>query len=481
MTLPVRILETTGQLRLFQKEDFQLLINKTEREIIHFEYRKKSIGNIPELQRHFILSFQIPEYKNNVKKRISYIITEILNPGDNLILVSPLKIYHFKTPRNKENLFQKCNTVLTQDLKKYLLAQKSARKSLINKLKKLKSIYRRPEIFQGPFIETINFLNNYPPEFNKFKDQYLLPDPLIYKKVNNILKLKEGQRWWIHFHDHETYDIFFQTQDIVNDINHYITSTLWGFQALRKTITSKLNQLKQHLFLAKSFPQNQISDSLLRGNVSFSILLFSQVGDVPSHTSIVVISNLEKLLKKITRISGGITLNASEPAQEIKLIRNHVDHYYDMDFYFNGKIEDKIIELILRNKAEIRISYPNKFNTQELQTLIELPSREKVTITNFSNLKNQLKFDVHSFKLDSTQEGSPRFGLLKILISLANHENDIVYKSKKILRASKEKLEIVLQLPSKLEGRYQLNIRVIDLLANRQARFSQRIYLKYHL
>lgn len=154
VTIPVRIQEKTGQSRLFQKENFQLLINGTEREIIHFEYREKSIGTIPDLKRHFILSFQIPEYKNNVKKRISYIITEILNPGDNLILVSPLKIYQFNTPQNKENLFHKCNTVLTHDLEKYLLTQKSALKSLITKLNKLKSIYRRPEIFQGRKIRS---------------------------------------------------------------------------------------------------------------------------------------------------------------------------------------------------------------------------------------------------------------------------------------------------------------------------------------
>lgn len=78
---------------------------------------------------------------------------------------------------------------------------------------------------------------------------------------------------------------------------------------------------------------------------------------------------------------------------------------------------------------------------------------------------------------ETAQEESQRFGLLKIVISLANHKNDIVYKSKKTLRASKEKLEISLHLPSELYGSFQLNIRVIDLLANSQARFSQRIYL----
>lgn len=477
ITIPVRIRDATHQHSLFQKEYFQLLINGREREIVRFEYFEKSMGILPELRRHFILSFQIQEFNRNVRSRIAYIITEILHPGDHLILVSPLGIYQLKIPENKANLLSKCNSILTRDFLKHLQVRNSARKFLINKLRKLKKVYRRPQSYSGPYIGSITFLNTYPTEFNNYKNRYLILDPSVFQKINNLLISAEGEKWWIHMHDHETFDIFFQTGDIINDINQYVTTTNWRNQGLPKAITSKLNQLEQLLFLKESFSRQQIIDSLLKGNIGLSVLMFSQIGNVPSHTYSVVISDLVRVFKDISQISGGIILNASKPSQEMKRFKNHVDCYHEVDFYFDGKIQPKTITLNSLIRKNITTAYPRAFSVQDLLTLIEFHSQKKVSITGFSRIRNLLSFKIHSFQINSLHESKQHYGLLKVIVSLANQKHTIVFSSDKILRASEEKLDISMPLPENLEGNYLLDIRVIDLLANHQARLSQQIYL----
>jgi len=477
ITIPVRIQDPSDQHSIFQKDDFQLLINGREREIIRFEYLEKSMGILPELQRHFILSFQIQEFKKSLRSRISYVITEILHPGDQLILVSPLNIYQLTVPENREKLLSTCNSILIHDFLQHHQIRNSAYKQLVNRLQKLKGGYQKSEIFKGPFVRSINFLNIYPTEFKKYRNRYLIPDPSIFQKVNTILMSVEGDKWWIHLHDHQTYNIFFQTSDIINEINQYIINTSWRNQGFPKAITSKLNQLEQLLLLAETFPRKQILDSLLRGNISFNILAFSGIGDAPSHTQSIVISDLERDFTKISQASGGIILNASNPTQEMTQLKRHVDRYHEIDFYFDGKIEPKIITLNFLTQKTITTTYPSTFSTQDIQTLIEFHSRKKVTISDFSCTRNRLAFKIHSFQLNPLQEGKQHYALIKVIVSLANPDNAIVHSSDKILRASDENLDISLALPENLKGTHLLNIRVIDLLANRQYRFSRNINL----
>ena len=477
LRIPVRILDPTGQRSSHQKQDFQLLINEKEREIIRFEYCEKSMGVIPELKRHFVLSFQIQEFKTATISRITYIITELLNPGDRLILVSPLKIYQFNVPENKEKLLGTCNSLLAQDFHQYHQKRNSARKQLFNRIRKLKAVYQRPESFKGPFVISINFLSAYPAEFKTYKNQYLIPNPSLFQKVSDILISSEGEKWWVHLHDHETYGIFFQTIEIVNEINRYVSNTNWRNQGMPTTITTKLNQFKQHLSLKNTFPQKQIQNSLLKGNMSLCFLIFSPTRDVAAHTSSVVMSDLESVWKKISRVSGGIILNASNPAQEMARLKNHVDSYYEIDFKFHGRIEPKTISLLSLSRNPIETAYPDRFSALEVKTLIELHSIKKVTVSDFSRDRNRLDFRIHSFQINPMRESNRFYGLLNVIISLADSNNTIVHSSNKILRASNENPEISLSLPEHLTGRHLLKIRIIDLLANRQTCFTREIDL----
>ena len=91
--LPVRVFKEGQKSIELKKDDFNLFINDSRREIIDLRKRKRSLGVKPDLGRDFFFSFYLTEYGRNVEDGISYLITEILDPSDSLYILSPRKFY----------------------------------------------------------------------------------------------------------------------------------------------------------------------------------------------------------------------------------------------------------------------------------------------------------------------------------------------------------------------------------------------------
>jgi hypothetical protein len=93
LTLCFRVIEETHKSTELNKGSVALFIDKTQREIVNLAKIERSLSYTPDLGRNFILSFHITKFTKPVENGVSYFVVEILQPNDNLILLTPIKAY----------------------------------------------------------------------------------------------------------------------------------------------------------------------------------------------------------------------------------------------------------------------------------------------------------------------------------------------------------------------------------------------------
>ena len=101
--VPVRVLKGDAFVDNLTIDDFEVYEDGIPQEIAAVYFIKKtSIERqeekkkfIPKTQRHFFLFFEISDYTKRLAEGLSYFFENVLIPGDNLTIVSPLKTYIF--------------------------------------------------------------------------------------------------------------------------------------------------------------------------------------------------------------------------------------------------------------------------------------------------------------------------------------------------------------------------------------------------
>ncbi|MFC2155209.1 hypothetical protein ACFLRB_01795 [Acidobacteriota bacterium] len=166
--LPVRAFDGTRPFTGLKKEDVVLFVNDSRSPIDNFIKREKSIDRKPDLGRYFVLSFSMMEYGPQFEKAISYFITEICRPKDRLIVLSPLNSFPVKVIADKMKMLREIAGLLKKDCFNYSQKRIAEEKHLLEKIRKL--ILRfMPNFYGNRYVETLNFLETFPPDFLKFK------------------------------------------------------------------------------------------------------------------------------------------------------------------------------------------------------------------------------------------------------------------------------------------------------------------------
>ena len=83
--------------RILQKIEAVYLINKNS--------IKKQEGEqqfSPKITRNFVLLFEITEYLPKIEKSIEYFFNYVIQPGDSLMVITPIKTYNFKSEAIKK-------------------------------------------------------------------------------------------------------------------------------------------------------------------------------------------------------------------------------------------------------------------------------------------------------------------------------------------------------------------------------------------
>lgn len=75
---------------------------------------------LPNTGRHFYLFFELNEYDPKIREALEYFVREVLVPGDELVVVTPMKTYRMKSETlynaGRERVFEKLLGILRRDI-----------------------------------------------------------------------------------------------------------------------------------------------------------------------------------------------------------------------------------------------------------------------------------------------------------------------------------------------------------------------------
>lgn len=134
--VPVRVFDGDRFVDTLTIEDFEVfedgtlqeiaavyLVKKTEIQREESELPRDMARQVfsPQVARHFVLLFEIQEYLPKLGEAVKYFFEEVLQPGDTLSAVTPLKTYHFKdeafTKMSKAAMAEQLISKLKKDTK----------------------------------------------------------------------------------------------------------------------------------------------------------------------------------------------------------------------------------------------------------------------------------------------------------------------------------------------------------------------------
>jgi hypothetical protein len=245
--LPLRVFDGKEAVTHLQPAAFKLYVNNQPREILKAPFQTEFMGQAPDfLRRYFILSFHTIDYSREMQKAVSYFISDVLTPNDSLALVSPLKIYRINVTGNKERVISDIEKLLEEDCSTYKKKLEAAKKNLENELKQMN------RLFSGGFEDGAGvtsykmigmFLSTFPRNYLNFRNHFLFPQTDKYRQMMVLLKNWEGQRWWVHFQDSQTYGFISQIENVNRKIERYSND----HPSLRQSFSTHLKQLEKQL------------------------------------------------------------------------------------------------------------------------------------------------------------------------------------------------------------------------------------------
>jgi len=458
------------------KKDFALYVNGKLTPIFDVLNKEKSLHIKPDLGRDFILSFHLTEYGKHVENGISYLVTEILDTTDSLYILSPLNVYQMQVSPNKGKLIENIQELLRKDSTEFKKHKISAENQMFNRFNSLKMILSgdsfadNRNLSQRQYKQVSQFLHSFPTEFINFKNIFLLPNISHYQQTIESIETGEKEAWWIHFQQKEVFKVLSGLKDITRKIKVYIASES---QAQAQTLQRGLSYLETQTRISDTFPDKNLLKTVLDFDLNYNVIFFRSTENKDVESEYSAFSDLETILRRISQTSGGLTVDSTDSEQGIKEIEKHVDIYYELIYEWNGKIEEKQIQVQVKNK-KMDLSYSKNFPKERIDSMIQFLSREKVRIENISFSKNKLAFVIRSFD----HEKKENFGLLKIRIKLLDKQGRITYNTENTVRASKNEVRISLPFGPEFRGKYQLLLTACDLIANCQATQTRAVTIK---
>ncbi len=479
LRLPFRITEGVYRFKHLSKADVQLVINDRPREIKELAEHENSIGKRGELGRSLILSFHVAEYNKKVADAVSYFVTEVLIYSDMLFVITPIHVYRFDVSRNKLKLVGDIETLVKKDIEDFNARRLQVQQEMENQVMTLRWSINNPYQLPGPVFATIQFSKNFLPAFKNFSREFWLPDVGKFQRVFDFLKLREGERWCIHFQQQDMFDILSGIKKLPPLLKTFFTSEF----EMTEIIKSSILTFERELSLMDSYAVQPLLDPIQGANFNFNTVFFGSQAQTTAAAGNTGSFYLENILTQTSLNTGGKVVNTSDPLQGIREIIGHKDHYYEVLFDFNGDIEEENIKIIIEG-SKTKPSFKEKFSLEEMQNWLHELSKGVLKIENISTAANE-KEKVISFALKSFEIRDPlandiigkKFGILQVRIQVHNQWGDRVYSSERLLRVTEDIVTITHSLPLKYQGKFILNISVMDLIRNGSISYTGDITL----
>lgn len=466
LRIPVRVAAEKGFEKNLEKKDFKLFINGEPREIVEFFPKSRSM-TAAKSKRNFILAFDITCCNDSLTAAISRFVDHILIGGDNLFIWSPTgKIYRVGSDSDKRKIVDAIEKIIKDDGAAYKRDMETIRNKLENMVRLI-------------VLEPVNikyFINAYARLFNDFKNRFLIPDLNSYNQLGTYLTGETGEKWLINFREAKAFPTFPHFREAKEKIRHYAAGLKKKQADIVADINSGLDALEKAMMVSKSYPVETILNFMLGLNLNYNMILIKSNGSKPDNGGSA--PGYEGIFKGLAQKTGGLFIAASDPAAALDAVSKNTDHYYEVVFEFNGKLEDKHIKVEVAEPGAA-VFYRDSFLEQEINILVEMINETGIEITGCALNGYNLKFKVTGFKIAKSHiTAGQKTGVVKIAVKLINDKSEVIYETGRTLKSREDAIDISLNLPAKFAGYFKLTVETIDLISSRDAKIDKYIKLQ---
>jgi hypothetical protein len=488
--VPVRVLYKGKPVLNLTKEDFSVYENKKQvkvngffvkRKIIKINSQGEATPSSP-VPRTFVLTFSVTRFTRNFQEAVEHLFDNILQPTDHVIIFANDVTREYTQLDDISSLkYQVIN-----DLKKesYRAHQRLTR--YIHQIESQLNVAQ----FRG---DLIRFLQDYDNTWNEYKKRYLTPPSDRFYYFARYLKKVQGEKYVLNFYQFELFPkIRFssRTMERIRKMADELLGTNDGYKVWQGNMINKLlNQILADYELSKGFPNEEIAKLFYNVDATFhSFFIRALVPSVQENFEYrVLASDLEKVLKGITDVTGGKSITSNNLVKSLDVVSEIEDAYYILTYIPHDPKKAGKLKIKVNNKKykvlyddNFRVDYINEY-LQKLEEKIKTPD---IKIENFSFDRKILAFTVKDYLLKENRETGnngkmTKKGLIKVRIRVKNENNPSLFDQEKKLTAQKDEMEISLgAFQSLKKGEYDFFIDAVDIFTGKEVNIYQKIKIR---
>jgi hypothetical protein len=338
--IPVRVHSGSQFVETLRPEDFELLEDGRPQKIEALYLLQK--GQVvrteapPEIQpqtaRVFYLFFQMTEYFAKIEDAINYLFKDVLQPGDSVTLITPLKPYHLSPEalktKPRESLAKEMNGLLRKDIQKGA----GEYRSLLNELKRLVRTIAGPGVnrVQDPATGDVDALSAEGTDSLEFQlthykeavqklESLRLAEPKKFVGFAELLKKSEGQK----------FVFFFYQREFRPEISPNILNQLMMENQDREDIRASLSELFQFYNRDINFDLDKISRPFADCGANFNFIFIDNVAKYQFGVTMREQSeDVFRIFNQIIRVTGGAMDSSQNPGAGFKKTADNAGTYY---------------------------------------------------------------------------------------------------------------------------------------------------------
>ncbi len=492
--VPVRVFLKNKLVDNLTKNDFSLIVNGKEREIIHFDTIRKQIETQEMVlekdkefpPRYFVLAVNITNFDTKVKKGVEQIIERMVRKNDAMLIFinkKSLTISNFQDKNTaKEKIFDLISQESVEAKKKMLLYFKQL-EGEINWTKfqmDLRQLAGGHGKAGGVDLKTdiysvSDFLTKYLTIWKDYKNKYLIPDVKTYLMFSKHLQKIPVEKWVISLYQQELFPRIVMKGDLMRSIQALIykwqQSTDMEILAFSRNISKLINEIRKELNISKGFPTEEITKIFTKVGATFhSIFIDTMMPTFSKDMEYKRIStDLENNLRSLTKKTGGELITSKNLEVAIDKIVKKQDIFYILTYVPNDgeKIEKLQIKVHKRKHTPV---YDDNVRTEFTQkparaVLIGMDKEIKLDEIKFEDKK--LSFKITEFSQQKTNQGI--LGSVNVRIQINNMQDNPVFDKSNNFNTKSNESNISLDFKWLNKGRYEIVIEAKDNYTGRMA------------
>jgi len=315
------------------------------------ERREEKRRFSPEISRNFFLFFEISEYTSKLGDAVSYFIHNKIIPGDNLIIVTPLKTYRMVS----RALEFKSKEELASDLKEILLKD-----SLIGFSEYRNAVGELMSLAKALSAEGSSFGQVYEFTSNQYKDLPLDKKLMRYGDILNMIESlrRVDQQRFLDFAGYlknlegQKYVFIFYQREFIPQIEPRIIDQFITVYQNQPNIVRSLSSLYDFFRRDISFDIDLLKKTYADSSVSIHFLFITTP---PKHIPGIYFheqsEDIYSVFREMSRATGGYMESSSNPDTLFRHSVEASENYYLLYYSpLNYKIDEKFKEIKVRVK-----------------------------------------------------------------------------------------------------------------------------------